>query len=158
MEAEYFPIWIDKEGIWYYQGAEMFRKDILALFFQALNGDDSGHYYLEMQGKQYYIQVEDCPFVVMAVDARSPGSPEQEIELLLTDDSRELLDGKTLSLGDGNILYCSVKGGRFEARFSRPAWYQLANHVKHNDETGDFTLAINGEVYFLKADATNGGS
>ena len=37
-----FEIKIDKEGVWYYNGAEMFRKDILDIFFQHLKRDEDG--------------------------------------------------------------------------------------------------------------------
>lgn len=157
VEAEIFPIYIDKEGTWYYKGAEMFRKDILALFFEALRRDANGKYYLEMEGKRYYIQVEDTPFVVKAVNVHSVGEGGRKVELVLNDGSLELLDGATLKLGRDNVLYCSIKGGRFDARFSRPAWYQLAGHVEFDEEKGWYTLAIGSKRYTLKGDVNNGG-
>lgn len=33
---ENYEIKIDKDGIWYYNGAHMFRKEILSIFFKIL--------------------------------------------------------------------------------------------------------------------------
>lgn len=40
---------IDKEGVWYYKDAEMFRKDIVNLFYQNLKLDELGRYIIELQ-------------------------------------------------------------------------------------------------------------
>ncbi|MDD5476526.1 MAG: DUF1285 domain-containing protein, partial [Syntrophales bacterium] len=104
-------IHIDKDGIWYYRGAEMFRKEILKLFFEALGYDKQSGYYVEMKGERNYIEVEDTPFVVMSVTAKTSGSVVEEIEILLNDEKREGLDPETLRVGFDNVLYCSVKSG-----------------------------------------------
>ena len=49
IKAEELPpsfIRIDKEGVWYYKGNEMFRKDIVKLFYQNLKRD-------EQEGKEH---------------------------------------------------------------------------------------------------------
>ncbi len=58
---------IDKDGIWYYRGAHMFRKDILCIFFENLKMDDCGQYFIELNEEIYYLDVEDTAFVVTAV-------------------------------------------------------------------------------------------
>ena len=43
IKAEELPpsfIRIDKEGTWHYKGNEMFRKDIVKLFYEGLRRDD----------------------------------------------------------------------------------------------------------------------
>jgi hypothetical protein len=32
-------------------------------------------------------------------------------------------------VGADDVLYCRVKGGRYEARFLRPAYYELMRHA-----------------------------
>lgn len=135
------PIRIDKDGTWYYQGAEMFRKDILALFFEALGYDGQNGYYVEMRGVRNYIDVDDTPFVVNSVTVEKPGQLIEDISIVLNDDSSESLDLASLRVGPGNVLYCCVKNGTFDARFSRPAYYQLARHVEHRVEGDEFFIA-----------------
>ena len=66
--------------------------------------------------------------------------------LILSDDSREELAPETLYVGLENILYCKVKGHSFPARFSRAAYYQLAEHVE-KDKGGTFFLPLNGRKH-----------
>jgi hypothetical protein len=44
----------------------------------------------------------------------------------LSDGTREPLAPQTLRLGEGDVLYCRVKQGRFEARFTPQAQNALA--------------------------------
>ena len=64
---ENFEIKIDKDGLWYYQGAHMFRKEILSVFFQCLKIDECGKYLIELGEDRCYLTVEDTAFVVTAV-------------------------------------------------------------------------------------------
>jgi hypothetical protein len=64
---ENFEIKIDKDGIWYYNGAHMFRKEILNVFFEHLKIDECGKYLIELGPERCYLDVEDTAFVVEAV-------------------------------------------------------------------------------------------
>ena len=59
---------IDKEGVWYYRGAHMFRKDILCIFFENLKIDECGKYLIELGDERCYLDVEDTVFVVETVN------------------------------------------------------------------------------------------
>ena len=110
---------IDKEGIWYYRGAHMFRKDILCVFFEHLKVDDCGKYLIELGNEICYLDVEDTAYVVTVVDMKKiAGDAADHIYIQLTDDSWEKLDLSTLYVGNDNVLYCTVKNGIFPARFS----------------------------------------
>ena len=82
---------------------------------------DDGRYILTNGYDWTYFEVEDAPFIVRSVSDER-GSPS----LLLSDGSREPLVPSTLCLGDGDALYCRVKRGLFEARFSPQAQNALA--------------------------------
>ena len=58
---------IDKEGVWYYKGAEMFRKEIVNFFYQNLKRDESCQYLIELENDRCYLDVEDTPFVIRSV-------------------------------------------------------------------------------------------
>lgn len=68
-----------------------------------------------------YFLVEDAPMHVSSIDtARRPP------ELTLFDGTTEPLAPETARLGEDGVVYCLVRGGSLEARFSRHAQTQLA--------------------------------
>jgi hypothetical protein len=140
-------IFIDKEGRWFHKGAEMVRRDIVRFFYERIGVDAMGRYVIRQGPERCYLEVEDTPFVVQKVSFTVDGGT-QNFSLLLSDDSSELLDPKTLSVGQESVLYCKVKEGRFPARFLRPAYYQLAEFVR--EEKGGFYLPLNGEKHFIR--------
>jgi hypothetical protein len=149
---ENYEIKIDKDGIWYYNGAHMFRKEILSVFFQNLRIDECGRYLIELGPERCYLHVEDTAFVVAAVyKTKLPCNGGEQIEILLNDDSCEKLETDSLYTGRDNVLYCRVKEGRFAARFSRNSYYQLAEFIEQSENGADFYINLNGEKYFIKS-------
>ncbi|HUN55143.1 MAG TPA: DUF1285 domain-containing protein [Smithella sp.] len=147
-----YEIKIDKDGIWYYNGAHMFRKEILSVFFQCLRMDECGRYLIELGDESCYLDVEDTPFVIAAVyKTNSPCDGREQIEILLNDDCCERLDANSLYTGADNVLYCRVKEGRFAARFSRNSYYQLAEFIEQTENSASFFIHLNGEKYIIKS-------
>ena len=54
--------------------------------------------------------------------------------LSLSDDSTETLEPAGLRVGKDNVLYCTVKAGRFPARFNRAAYYQLSEYIEEGED------------------------
>jgi hypothetical protein len=147
---ENFEIKIDKDGFWYYKGAHMFRKEILSVFFENLKIDECGRYLIELGAERCYLDVEDTAFVVVAVfKTRKPGNGQEQIEILLNDDSCEILEMNSLQEGRNNVLYCRVKEGIFAARFLRKSYYQLAEFIEQSENGAGFFINLNGEKYFI---------
>ena len=141
---------IDKEGIWYYKGAHMFRKDILCVFFEHLQIDECGKYLIELNEERCYLDVEDTVFVVGAVyKTKLPDGGRDQIDVLLSDDSCEKLEIISLYIGKDNVLYCRVKEGKFAARFSRNSYYQLAEFIEQSENGKYFFINLNGEKCFI---------
>jgi hypothetical protein len=68
-----------------------------------------------------------------------------------------VLDPATLEVGRDNVLYCRIRGARFSARFSRPAYYQLARFIEEDADGTGFYIELNGTVYPVKAgESVNG--
>jgi hypothetical protein len=132
-------IFIDKEGQWFYQGAEMQRREIVLFFYDHLCMDDEGRYILKWAGERCILEVEDTAYVVRKVFL------DGEYILTLSDGSNEKLAPETLYVGGANVLYCRVKSGAFPARFTRAAYYQLTAHVEEKE--GAFFLRMNGKSY-----------
>ncbi len=144
------PIRIDKEGLWYYEGALMFRKDILQVFFENLKRDEQGRYLVEYKGDKSLIEVEDTPIVVEAV-VKHPGDDHTEefIEIFLSDFTSESLDPSTLYMTKENVLYCSIRNGTFDARFLRAAYYQIAEYIEHDENKDHYFISLGGKKYYI---------
>ncbi len=138
-------ILIDKEGHWFHKGMEMVRRDFIRLFYRNMEIDQTGRYIIAMAGDRCYVDVEDTPFVVWRTTVENDDREGTLFSLYLSDDSREALDPETLSVGDGDVLYCRVRNRGFPARFSRPAYYQLAEYIEEGEE--GFFLPVNGRRY-----------
>ena len=141
---------IDKDGIWYYRGEHMFRKDILCVFFEHLNMDDCGKYFVELNEEIYYLDVEDTAFVVSAVyKTQESCNDHEQINVLLSDDCLEELDLDSLAVGKENVMYCRIKDGRFAARFTRNSYYQLAEFIEQNEADNTFYISLNNQKYLI---------
>ena len=149
-EIPSLPIRIDKDGVWYYNGTVMFREDILKLFFESLKRDEEGKYLIEFEGDKCFIEVEDTPFVVKTVGKGNRENHEKEfIEILLNDFTSEKLDPSTLRVGMDNVLYCDIKDRKFEARFSRSAYYQIAEFIKYDEDKDAYFVSLNGLNHYI---------
>lgn len=143
---------VDAEGVWTYEGREIFRKDILDLFYERLRLNADGVYGLEWEGRFHALEVEDTPFVITRVDRRTdPETQREVIELTLRHlDRKEILDPQTLWVGRENVLYCRIRGGAFPARFSRPAYYQIAQWIQEDPENVSFFIECDGKSYPIR--------
>ena len=143
-------IYIDKEGCWYHKGVQMIRRDIINLFYENMTCLPDGTYVIEWNGQRCFLELEDTAFIVWSVTFQEENEDEKAGFVLgLSDDSREILKPETLLIGEGNVLYCRVKGRSFPARFNRASYYQLAGYIE--EETGGFYLPLNGRRYFICA-------
>jgi hypothetical protein len=142
-----YEIQIDKDGIWYFRGTEMIRRDIVQHFYQHLKTDDAGAYfYIEIDDERCPVRVEDVPYVIKSVELSTPlhGDEKPCIMISLTDGNTEVLDlERPLRQGKDNVLYCRVKNDKFEARFSRPAYYQLCGYIDYEPNKDVYVINLN---------------
>jgi hypothetical protein len=140
-------IYIDKDGKWFHNGAEMINRGIVLDFYSHLTIDDSGMYIIKRGNEICYVEVEYTPFIVSMLEFEKGAGDEAGVILSLIDDTREYLAPESLHVGNDNILYCYIKQGLFRARFSRAAYYQLASRIK---EEGDkYYLPLNNKKYLI---------
>ncbi len=136
---------IDKEGRWFHEGREMIHRGFIRLFYEHMELDEQGRTVIRWQGQRCVVDVEDTAFVVRRADVE----PDR-VRVLLSDDTLETLRLDTLHVGEGYVLYGRVKEERFPARFTRPAYYQLAAHVEEIE--GRYVLRLaSGEAHPLEA-------
>ena len=154
IKAEDLPpshIRIDKEGGWHYKGNEMFRKDIVKLFYENLKRDDAGRYYIELENDAASLEVEDTAYVVKAVYRLGrPEEGNERIVVLLSDESLEDLDCSTLCISRDNVLYCTVKPDGHPARFLRSSYYQIAEAFEYDESRDSYYLPLNGMRYYIQ--------
>ncbi|MFH1625678.1 MAG: DUF1285 domain-containing protein [Pseudomonadota bacterium] len=135
---------IDKDGRWYYKGAEIIRKDIYLYFNRHLTKESDGRYLLHINNEKCYLEVEDTPFVVKKVDFRDG------FKIILNDECEETLRLDTLWIGRDNVLYCKVKEKKFDARFNRPSYYEFTKYVMHDGEKDKYFVPVHGNRYYLE--------
>ncbi len=142
-------IYIDKEGLWYHKGVEMIRRDFIRMFFVNIEMNSQGRYVINWGGKLCYIDVEDTAFVIRNVQyLEAADGLGSRFILFLSDGSQEDLMPDTLSVGKDHVLYCRVKDSVFPARFNRAAYYNLAMHVKEENDV--FYLPLDGIKYEIQ--------
>lgn len=144
--SPYLKIFIDKDGRWFQNGAEIIHKEIYLQFNRMLERTPDGGYRVRLGKEVCDVEVEDAPFVVLGVVVEDGHG---EIVLSLNDGTQEPLDPECFLIGSDNVPYAYVKKGVFLARFSRPAYYQLAGYIVTDDEK-DFFLAIQGKRFPIK--------
>jgi hypothetical protein len=138
--SPYLKLFIDKDGKWFQNGAEIIHREIYLQFNSMLERTSDGGYRVKLGREVCNVEVEDAPFVVLGVAEDGRGG----IILSLNDETTEILDPECFWIGAENVPYSFVKERVFHARFSRPAYYQLARHIVTDDEK-EFFLLIEGK-------------
>lgn len=141
-------LYIDKEGQWFFKGAPIIRGEIVTLLSQHLVALEDGSYEVRWKDQGCAVWVEDTPFVVWGVTPVECTGRLSGALLELNDGTTEMLDPESLSIGLQNVPYCKVKQGRFLARFSRKAYYQLARMIEEIPGTEEgFCLRLGDKIY-----------
>jgi len=149
-ELEPCGVHVDENGDWFHHGNRIFRPEILEALYAKLDQLPAGQFILSDFKGCCLLDVADTPFIVSRVDLERDNSGTERIIIRLKNISRaEVLDAGTLATGRGNVLYCRVLGGRFWARFSRPAYYQLAEFVREDDTGQSFYIELNGSRFSI---------
>ncbi|MCX7821846.1 MAG: DUF1285 domain-containing protein [Syntrophobacterales bacterium] len=143
-------ITVDEEGNWFYHGNPIIREDILQLFYDHLRFIPGNGYVIEWDNAFHPIKVADTPFVVTRVDTEKGKQTIKSISITLKHlpNTVEILDPSTLFVGKDNILYCKIRNGSFVARFSRPAYYQVAELIK--EKNGEFFIETEDGHHVIK--------
>src|SRR5437868_11190018 len=133
---------LDGEGRFHHEGHVVEHPKLAsALHGWIARHPDDGRFILTNGYDWTYFQVDDAPYTV-----RSLRLEPNELKLELSDDTAEPLAPETLRVGRGDALYAKVKGGQFEARFSRHAQTALAPILKEASD-GSLRLQIGARDY-----------
>lgn len=134
---------IDRDGDWFDDGVEVTHPGVLANLRSGLRRDAQG-YFIQTRVR-IPVEVADAPFVVVRFERSGDG-----VAVFLNDGSGEAVDPATLRIGPGDVPYCAVKGGRFEARFSRAAAHQLLGLAEYDEASGGGVLRLGPREYSMR--------
>jgi hypothetical protein len=119
---------ISADGTWFYRGSAIARPEMVRLFASVLRRADDGGYMLVTPYERHIVEVDDAPFVAVAMHVEGEGRTRR---LVFTTNI-----GREVSLTSGNPLlvrgtadeprpYIVVEPG-IEARIARSIYYDLA--------------------------------
>ncbi len=91
------------------------------------------------------VAVADVPFVIERVEPSGDA-----LRGVLNDGSETEIDPATLRVGPGDVPYCPVQDGRFEARLRRAAAFQLLRLADYDEQTGCGILRLGDREYPLR--------
>jgi hypothetical protein len=134
---------IDRDGDWWDEGVQITHPGIIANLRGNLRRDGDG-YFIQTRVR-IPVRVDDAPFVIVRVERRG-----EELQALLNDGTDERVDPASLRLGPGEIPYCAVKQGVFEARFNRAAAWQLLQLADYDEASGIGRLTLRGTEWPLR--------
>ncbi|PJE78829.1 hypothetical protein CI610_02220 [invertebrate metagenome] len=137
------PLVIRRDGSWYYNGSPIQRTALVQLFSSVLRYENNGEYYLVTPVEKMRIQVEDVPFVIVAMDAvHQNGIPGFQLmtqlgdRILLDNNDRWLL--RPYERSDGLIPYVEVRH-HLNARIHQNVYYEMIDKAiekKVSDKDG----------------------
>ena len=133
---------VDTDGGWWDDDVQITHHGVLANLQGNLRRDAAG-YFIQTRVR-IPVEVADAPFVVTRIERRG-----ETLHAWLNDGSEQDVDPATIRVGPGDVPYCAVKDGAFEARLSRAAAYQLLALADYDEPSGRGTLRLGGREYPL---------
>ncbi len=150
-EIETCEIWVDEEGEWYHKNRPIIRRDILKILLESTK-EVNNDFILEVGEQKCRIEVADTPFVITRVDyiKKKNGVAVEKlmIRLKYINEIEELPVFTIWQNKNNNIIYCKIPN-KGRARFSRAAYYQLANFIE--EENGHFFIMLNNKKYYIES-------
>ena len=143
---------ISKSGKWYYMGSEIKRPAMVKLFSGILRLESDNSYYLVTPVEKVRIQVEDAPFVAVAItEEQSEGMNTVTFRTNLNDEivlSKENPLSIEIKKNDEPSPYITVRNN-LRALISRSVFYELVDLAETIPIDGVPYLAIKsqGEIF-----------
>ncbi len=143
---------ISKSGKWYYMGSEIKRPAMVKLFSGILRLESDNSYYLVTPVEKVRIQVEDAPFVAVAITKeQSEGINSVTFRTNLNDEivlSKENPLSIEIKKNDEPSPYITVRNN-LRALISRSVFYELVDLAETMPIDGVPYLAIKsqGEIF-----------
>jgi uncharacterized protein len=121
---------IARDGTWFYRGSPIGRLPLVKLFASVLRREEDGSYWLVTPAERGRIEVEDVPFLAVALQCDGEGREQQLMFRTNLDEFVALGPDRPLRVetaADGQPApYILVRDG-IEARLTRPVFYELVD-------------------------------
>jgi uncharacterized protein len=132
---------IARDGTWHYRGSPIDRMPLVKLFASVLRRESDGSYWLVTPAERGRVEVEDAPFIAVAVDRQGTGNTQNlifrtNLDEIVTAGPEHPLRVETAADGTPRP-YILVRPG-LEARLTRPVFYEivdLGEELAGEDET-----------------------
>jgi hypothetical protein len=122
---------IARDGTWFYLGSPIARMRLVKLFASVLQRDSGGAYWLRTPVESVRVEVDDAPFVAVALEAEGAGRA-QRLHFRTNLDERVCADAthpirvRTDARTGAPAPYVGVRAG-LEALIARSVFYQLVD-------------------------------
>ena len=147
---------IARNGTWFYRGSPIDRLALVKLFASVLRRDADGRYWLVTPAERGRIEVEDVPFlaVALSVEGRGQGQRlifETNLDEFVTAGPDKPLRVETAASGEP-APYIEVRDG-LEARIARPVFYDLVELGTEEQVEGIIQFGVwSGGTFFRLGD------
>lgn len=143
-DRKYFNVptelFLSKDCEWFHDGVRITHQGIIDRLNRGLQRDGDV-YYAAIGYERARVIVEDAPYLITGIREESG-----ELILEINDGTIEKYDPATLHIGENNVPYTIVKKTKDRARFTRPAYYQLARYLIETSE-GALAFEIGGKIF-----------
>jgi uncharacterized protein len=132
---------IARDGAWFYRGSPIGRPALVKLFASVLRREPDGSYWLVTPAERGRIEVEDVPFLAVALTVTGDGCQQQlifrtNLDDIVTAGPDHPLRVETAASGEP-APYILIRDG-LEARIARPVFYDLVD-LGTEERVGDAT-------------------
>jgi hypothetical protein len=119
---------IARDGTWFYRGSPIGRLPLVKLFASVLRREADGRYWLVTPAERGRVEVDDVPFLAVAMTVEGEGRDQQlifrtNLDEFVTAGPDHPLRVETAASGEP-APYIRVRDG-LEARLARPVFYEL---------------------------------
>ncbi len=137
---------IARDGTWFHEGTPIRRPAMVRLFASILRLDSDRCYYLVTPVERVRIQVEDCPFVIIAMEVEGSG-PTQELQfetntgetIIAGEDHRIVFEADAVTAEPHPIVH--VRSG-LNALLNRAVFYRLVDLAQTRDGKPGDSLGV----------------
>jgi hypothetical protein len=119
---------IARDGTWYYRGSPIGRLALVKLFASVLRREADGRYWLVTPAERGRVEVEDAPFLAVALTALGEGRSQElifrtNLDEFVTAGPLNPLRVETTAKGEP-APYILLRN-QIEAKLARPVFYEL---------------------------------
>jgi hypothetical protein len=145
---------IARDGTWFYHGSPIGRKPLVKLFASVLRRNSDGSYWLVTPAERVRIQVDDAPFIAVALSAEGEGKRARLTFTTNVEDSVTAGTEHPIRVSFDPVTaepapYVAVREG-LEALIARPVYYEL---VERGETRGDQFGVWSEGVFFSLGEA-----